>query len=192
MNEERAARVVVWSKELLADPRTVVLDTETTGLGSEAEVVEVAVLRVDGEVLFDALMRPATARIDPGAARVHGLTEAMLAPYPPLGARWPELAPLLSRGRVVVYNERFDRRLLGQSVRANGLEIPRFLEQPWECAMRQYAEFRYAVGGSRYYRWQKLDDACRQMQVRLDVRAHRALADCQRTLALLRKMAAIG
>ena len=36
----------------------VIFDTETTGLGPDAEIVEVAALKVDGTVLLDTLLKP--------------------------------------------------------------------------------------------------------------------------------------
>ena len=36
----------------------VIFDTETTGLGPDAEIVEIAALKVDGTVLLDTLVKP--------------------------------------------------------------------------------------------------------------------------------------
>ena len=186
-------RVVVWAKEIVGDRRTIILDTETTGLGDRAEVVELALLGVDGQVHFNSLLRPSRARVESGARRVHGIGDRMLVGAPGLDEVWEELEPLLQRSRVVVYNARFDRRLLRQSVAAAGLtDRHGSLRRHWECAMLQYASLAYAVGHSRYHRWQKLDEACRQMRVATDGTAHRALGDCQRTLGLLHKVAALA
>lgn len=49
---------VSWARWALVTRNVVILDTETTGLGADAEVVELAVLSPRGEVLFDSLVRP--------------------------------------------------------------------------------------------------------------------------------------
>ena len=55
-----------------------ILDTETTGLGDDAEVVELAVIDCAGAVLLDTLVRP-SGPVPAEAAAIHGITDAMAA-----------------------------------------------------------------------------------------------------------------
>src|SRR2546428_5639020 len=50
---EDRAEAVEWAREVLADPHAVVLDTETTDL--YGEIIEIAVLTMQGEVLLEGL-----------------------------------------------------------------------------------------------------------------------------------------
>ena len=53
-----ASNVVSWAQGVLADPATIFLDTETTGLDAYAELVDIAVVDAAGRVLLDSLVRP--------------------------------------------------------------------------------------------------------------------------------------
>jgi DNA polymerase-3 subunit epsilon len=59
-------------------PNALILDTETTGLDGDAEVVELAVIDCAGSVPLDILVRP-IGPIPVEAAAIHGITDAMLA-----------------------------------------------------------------------------------------------------------------
>lgn len=61
-------------------PNALILDTETTGLDGDAEVVELAVIDCAGSVPLDTLVRP-IGPIPVEAAAIHGITDAMLLGY---------------------------------------------------------------------------------------------------------------
>ena len=104
-------------------PDVLIVDTETTGLGNRAEVIEVAAIDTTGAIRYEAMSLP-VGRISAGAARVHGLSRRKLKAG---GARpWPEvhaeLAAVLSGAAVVfAWNAGFDRRLLSQTAERHGL-----------------------------------------------------------------------
>lgn len=95
----------------------VVLDTETTGLDPRnARIVEVAVIRVDGEQLsskppFRRLVRPGIG-IPAVAVRIHGIDESMLVDAPDFPALWPELAGYLGDSTIIGHAISFDMALL--------------------------------------------------------------------------------
>lgn len=123
---ENVARTVAaaW---LSANP--LFLDTETTGLDDTDQVCEIAILDVDGAVLFSSLVRPSCS-MNPGAAGVHGITQEELAHAP----AWPEVhgtvAAILAGRLVIAHNADFDSRLLSQTCRAYGLDTP---PAEWDC-----------------------------------------------------------
>ena len=70
----------------------VLWDTETTGIGRTAEIVQIGVLASDGSVLLDTLVRPLNRkRISADATAIHGITMKMLVDAP----SYPELVPAL-------------------------------------------------------------------------------------------------
>jgi DNA polymerase III epsilon subunit-like protein len=158
-----------WAREVLADPRTAVLDTETTGL--RGYVVEVSVY--DGErFLIDTLVNPLAA-IEPGAQRVHGLTAAELADAPVFGKVWPALEGILASRRIIVYNVDFDSAVIRRELarlKAGGAG----LTMGWECAMRHYSDWQAGMHDARF--------------VRLNG-GHRAGEDCKAVFDRLREMA---
>jgi DNA polymerase III subunit epsilon len=173
--------------EWLNDSRTVILDTETTGMGARDEILELSVLGLDG-TLFDELIRPVGLTEWPEAERIHGISPEMVKGKPGLGAYSARLWQLLGDRRIVVYNAPYDKRMLSQSLEANGL-LDWSKECVWQDVMVPYA--KYWGDYSRYhgnYRWQSLTNACAQQGVTIE-NAHRALGDCRMTLALIQKLA---
>jgi DNA polymerase-3 subunit epsilon len=177
------------ARKLLETPDAIIVDTETTGLGWTAEIVQLSIIDITGNVIIDQLVRPALATIEEDAAAVHGKTWKMVKNMPTLSHYLPQLDKL--RGRTAIaYNAEFDSRMLVQSARANGSAELRdvFMSWNWVCAMEAYAEFwgEYDYHGN--YRWQKLATACRQQGIGV-VNAHDAMGDARMTLALLAKLA---
>lgn len=83
----------------------VVWDTETTGLGRTAEIIQIGVLAPDGSVLVDSLVRPLGRQTMPrDLAAIHGISIKTLAGAP----SYPELVPTLIKtlkGKwVIAYN----------------------------------------------------------------------------------------
>lgn len=177
-----AARAAAW----LAS-NALILDTETTGLDGDAEVIELAVIDCTGQALIDTLVRP--CRPIPGeASAIHGITDQMVAAAPGWADVRGQLLDLLASGRhLVIYNASYDLRLIRQSDALHGLETPALAAH---CAMLTYAEHWGDIDERRGgYRWQRLGNAAAQQGVEIQGTAHRALADCLTTLGILRAMA---
>ena len=157
----------------------VFLDTETTGLGDNAEIVEISILNFDGSVLLDTLVRPRRP-IPFDAVQVHGITNEMVAAAPTWMHVWPQVENLLAGRHVGIYNAEFDLRMMRQSHQVIGLPWRNFPGQAF-CVMRLYADFY----GAR--RWQRLEDAGRQCRISLP-NSHRARDDTLLTLAVFKHM----
>jgi DNA polymerase-3 subunit epsilon len=170
-----------WAESLLARSDWAILDTETTGLDSQAEAIQVAIVGPDGSTLLDTLVRP-LRRIPYDAMAIHGITDAMVADAPAFGDVYPRLAELLTGKLVIAYNAAFDRRIIRQTALLNRLpDIP----VRWECAMEQYSRYVGQWSGRRGgYTWVSLPrpDALRG-------RKHQAIDDCLATLQVIRRMA---
>lgn len=172
------------------DENALILDTETTGLDSNAEIVEISIIDCTGAVLMDTLIKPARP-IPADATRIHGITNEMAASAP----TWVEVANQFEKiveGRtLVIYNADYDTRIIDQTTLAYfpypGLKIDA------ECAMLIYAEFYGEWDDYRNkFKWQRLGNAAAQQGVAIEGEAHRALADCRMTLGIIEAMAAGG
>ncbi|AVN50857.1 3'-5' exonuclease [Serratia sp. IR-2025] len=169
-----------------------ILDTETTGLGDDAEIVEVTIIDTAGRVLLNTLVKPRSV-IPASATAIHGITNEMVATAP----SWPHvcrsLYDIISGRKVVIYNSDFDTRILDQTNDDWGITIHFKIERPtFECAMLAYAEF-YGQNSERGgYKWQKLTAAAEQQGVIIEGTPHRALSDCLTTLGVIKAMAAGG
>ena len=170
-----------------------ILDTETTGLGDDAEVVELAVIDCAGAVLLDTLVRP-SGPVPAEAAAIHGITDAMLAEAPTWSEIHARFCDLVEGRQVVIYSREFDVRVINQTARRYGLQAPQGFDLVLDpgsihCAMQAYAEFRGEWSAEKgQYRWQKLSAAAAQQGVTV-TNAHRALGDCLMTLGVVRAMA---
>ncbi|MCF7989008.1 MAG: 3'-5' exonuclease [Thiohalocapsa sp.] len=155
--------------------RPVYLDTETTGLGPDAEIVEIAILETDGSALVDLRVRPKRP-IPPAATRVHGIGNWDVRDAP----SWPEVQEQVAaalRGRaLVIYNAAYDLRMLVQTAWLH--DSPRPPAETAFCAMKLYAEWYGEWNDIRgSYRWQRLGEAARQMGLAVPADLHSAAAD---------------
>jgi DNA polymerase-3 subunit epsilon len=162
------------------DSQPVFLDTETTGLRGDSEIVEISIIDHAGEELYGSLVRP-TRPIPPDAMRIHGITNDMVRSAPTWMQVWPEVNAVLQDKTVGIYNAEFDLKMMQASNRLYRL--------PWlsassrfVCLMKLYSQF---YGSSR---WQTLEAAGRQCRIPLP-NAHRARDDALLARALLVHMA---
>jgi len=185
MNLNRRKLVSQEAQSLLQD-HPVFLDTETTGLHLTAEVIEIGIVDDQANVLFDQLIRP-HGKIDPAAARIHGITFEMLKDAPPWDEVWPQAQAVLIDRRIGVYNVEFDLRLIKQSINRTWLRWA-LLDSNFFDIMKLYASY-YGDWDPihRSFRYQSLELAGRQCGIRLP-NAHRAVDDCLLTRALLHHM----
>ena len=155
-----------------------VVDTETTGLSRDDEVIELGAIlfafsRYSGRVLkeldrYHGFREPARP-ISWGAARKHGLTVDKLVGF---DLDYTRLAHLFYQAQLVIaHNASFDFRFV------SGL-VPNARETPWHCSMR----------GCSWKKWgfpsAKLDDLLEACEIER-VREHRALDDAEALLTLL-------
>jgi DNA polymerase III subunit epsilon len=171
------------------------LDTETTGTleSFNSQVVEIAVLNQDGQVLYQSLYKP-DIPMPRGASEVNGLTDERLADAPTFSQCWPDLVAVLTTTDVPIYvwNADFDRAMLLRTAKRFGLPVPEAISQKdrWRCAMKLHARWYGEWSTSKNdYRWQRLIDACEDLEIAEDTRNHRAVGDAQRTLHVLRAIA---
>jgi DNA polymerase III subunit epsilon len=166
--------VIAKAREFL-DQRPLYLDTETTGMGDQDEIVEVCIVEHDGTVLLESLVK-SSQPIPPQASRIHGITAAMVADAPAWHALWPDIREILANRPVGIYNAEFDLRLMRQTHRRAGLRWTAVGANAF-CIMQLYAQYYGEWDRARRsYRWQSLGNAGRQCSIALPNR-HRARED---------------
>lgn len=151
-------------------------DTETTGLGPEAEIIQVGIIDGLGNVLMDTLVK-CEGDIPEEATAIHGISKEDLANAP----TWPdiheEVCALLSNIEFLkIYNASYDLRLLRQTAKRYDLDVPKIRAL---CVMREYAGLHFDG------EWIKLTEACHYENIETkNLKAHDAIADCQMTRLL--------
>ena len=189
----RDRKTAAQSARAIVAARPLYLDTETTGLGSEAEICDIAVVDSDGSVILSTLIRPMRP-IPPEAEAIHGITNDMVNHAPLFGDVWPLLCRLFVGRPVVTYNAAYDSRLVEQSWTSlyatavtKGAGHGKHFD--YRCAMLLFAQF-YGDFNSirRSYKWQRLDVAARCAGYPAWA-AHRALGDTLATRAVVEWLA---
>lgn len=178
-----------WARELLTDD-FVILDTETTGLYSDAEIVQIAVIDKTGAVLLESLVKP-TQPIPAIATHIHGITDAMVADAPTFEELFNAILMAIGGKRVAVYNASFDVTMLHQSdqwhqQRRNpdwaccgydgwqGMAVWEDVMEPYSAWVGHWSSYHQS------YKWQRLPGG-----------GHTALSDCMACLRVIKRMAGI-
>ena len=123
-----------WSRKVLRRKRKhVILDSETTGLGKTDEIIQLAIIDLDGNTLFNKNIRPTKKkRISSDSTEIHGLTMDKLSDCPTFSELKVPVKAFLRRKTIITYNASFDKRLYRQSWQLADGYIPK---GDWDCAM---------------------------------------------------------
>jgi DNA polymerase III epsilon subunit-like protein len=175
------AKQIKWAKESLADPTTLIVDVETTGLlvkDPKTEVVSISMIDNQGRVAFSCLVNPQRP-IPIEAQRIHGIDDLAVRDAPPFPVVAPLIAGIMSNKRIVCFNAQFDVHLIVTLFQKYDIEVPDF---EVECAMEAYAAYigDWAVSKGDW-KWQKLPKLAYG-------KAHDSLVDCESTRLLMKKM----
>ena len=166
-----------WARKVLLREKDdwVILDTETTGL-YDAEIVQIGICNLDGEVIIDSLVKPTTS-IPEEVTSIHGITDEMVKDAPTFPKIYPQIVESLKEKQVLIYNKDFDIGILADCCRLHDLKLLE-LRKRSDCLMEWYAQY-YGDWSDyhRSYRWQALGGD------------HSAVGDCLAALKLLRGMA---
>lgn len=174
---------VSWAQRLVSDRQTVFIDTETTGLDGSAEIVDIAIVGVDGEILLDTLVKP-VRHIPSFVSRIHGIYDDDVTSAPSWCDVYEMAYPLLSGRPVVVFNVNFDRRIIQQCCTSSRLRLIDGADG-WHCAMKMYASYMGERGFG--YRSQKLENAARAFDIAPG--RHRALGDAEACRQVVHRIA---
>ncbi len=172
-----------WAQQRLSDPKTVVIDCETTGIlrnDPTTEIVQLTIMNAATRPLFSMLIKPAQPMRDE-LVDIHGISNEMVADSP----IFPQVAKLISfilEGKhVISYNMEFDWKLLIHLFGKYQIGKPEIAGA--SCAMDKYSEWKGEWNDSKQgIRWQKLPNLS-------GLPAHDALSDCVSTIRIMELMA---
>ncbi|NEZ65595.1 3'-5' exonuclease [Leptolyngbyaceae cyanobacterium CCMR0082] len=188
-------REAVNRAQVLINEGFTVIDTETTGFRN-GRVVEIAIAQsLDGvtKVLLDQRIKPSIP-IETQASEVHGITDADVAQCPSLSQVWLDVLRATSgTNNLVVYNLPYDRTVLKNSMRDDGIKLAfcQSSSRPgkvWHtgalmvCAMQIYAQYYGEPKSNGGVKNKKLPAAT-------GVAPHSAVGDCISTIELIKGIA---
>ena len=165
-----------------------IMDTETTGLDGNAEIIQIAIVDAKRNCVINSLVKPSNG-IPPEATEIHGITDDDVADAPAWEEVQRHVSKVLCGHDIIVYNAVFDRRMLYQTNQRHGLERVDWKQTgDWHCLMEQYSE-RHGDWSDYHqsYKWVRLEEAAHHQKIKVE-NAHTALGDCLMTYDLFYKM----
>lgn len=174
---------------LLEQDDWVLFDLETTGLGYDDKIIQIAVVDRTGRTLLDQCLDPQRPCPKESSA-IHHLHDPDLVGNPTFVEFHQDLAATVAGRRWVAYNIEFDRDKMRYECGTAWPELPWFDPPHTFCAMKSFAKF-YGDFSPRHgnFSWKKLVHAAEYCGVIVDAPPHSAIGDCLRTLGVLRYMA---
>ena len=173
---------IVWAKERLNDPNTLIIDVETTGFlnkDPDTEVVSLAMINPKGQIVLASLVNPQRP-IPLETQKIHKIEDRDVKNAMPWNVIGDIAAFQMAGKHVVCFNAGFDVHLIVHLLGKYNIPVPEF---DVSCAMEKYSQFVGEWSKSKGdYKWQRLPKLAFGS-------AHDSLVDCQSTLLLLKKMA---
>lgn len=152
----------------------VVLDTETTGIDEHDEIIQLSIVSMNGDVLFDSHFKP-TVKSHPKALKVHKLTNKFLSDKPRFADKWNEIEDVLKDKVIIIHNKPFDVKLINQTCERYGLKSTNTFDT--RCSL-QY--FKKKMNTS------KLEEVLKRLNlINGDEQLHNSLIDCQMVVKAL-------
>ncbi len=155
--------------------RSIVIDTETTGLSVKngGRVIEIGAVAVEnGQIVAElATLINTGTPISYGAFCVHGISEQMLAGKPTPYKVWPTFIEFVGNSPLVAHNAPFDQAFVQHELHL--LRMP--LANPWHCTVQLARRKLPCLANHR------LDTVYRYLFGRLpeELQRHRALDDAR-------------
>lgn len=177
----RDCQYAVQCEEFLNSDKYLILDTETTGLDWNDEIIELAILDTKGNVLYESMFKP-NQEIPREATSIHGITDDMVKDCPNFASEWEKIWTIIKDKTLLIYNDNFDTSMLYRTLEQHEIVLEDDFRFNSFCIMKFYQNYQ------QDRRWTSLSNACWEMDVKIK-QDHRALGDCQMVLELIKAIA---
>lgn len=148
------------------------LDTETTGISSIDEIIEISICTHDKRVVFDSILSSKVSCSDQ-ARSVHHISDEQIANGMPIEAAKVTLLELLEGKTIISFNADFDCQMLYQTFGITTKK--RFCVMKWSQSVLEYE------------RWPRLEKVCERLNIKQQ-ESHRSLVDTITTIDLFNKL----
>lgn len=179
-----------------------VIDTETTGLGPDDEILQCSIINGEGTKLFNSFFKPVRHESWPEAEAVNRISPASVAACPSFQSAERQIASILGKAQLIIgYNVRFDLGMLAANSALLSDLISGFDFSRIKDVMHAYAWINArenglteASDGTPRAKWQKLISCAAHYGFSFgeDGRFHDSLGDCLATLHCYRKIIETG
>lgn len=152
----------------------IILDTETTGLSYDDEIVQIGIIDMNGDTILDTFISTEHP-ISKEASNVNGICKENLVGKPTIKDLNIKLNEIFKDKTVLIFNNEFDIRMLYQSGFDGGIKS--------KCIMKLYMDY---MGSDRWIGLQRAMDL-EDVDIYQD---HSAINDCICVLELIKTIAA--
>ena len=110
-------KAILWARNVFENKdKYVILNTETSGLSRNDVVLDLALIDVDGNELFNSRIKPSKRkRISKEATAIHGIKMADLKDCPTFAEIKSQIESLVARKTAIIYNAEFDEKIIDQT-----------------------------------------------------------------------------
>ncbi len=177
-----------------ANPEKIlVIDTETTGLKSNDEILQLSIINWDEKIILDELFKPANKTRWTEASKINGIYPRHVKDQPSFYSKSHDVCEILQAADVLIgYNVQFDLNMLSQ----NGASI-----NPKENNIKIIDVMGISTEAYGYYnsyfdnkKWIKLTDSIERSGIETpeNGNAHNSLYDAICTLRLYKELSELG
>ncbi len=165
----------------------IIIDTETTGLNEDDEIIEISILSLTGETLLDTLVKP-KKEIPQFITKLTGITNEMVSKAPVFSDVLDDINRILKGKILLTFNAKFDIRMIDQSLKNYGLSFNYDIDSV-KCVMLEYAQY--------FGEYRKIEQDFKRKSLKKAIETeginlkqnHRSLGDCELVLELIKSIA---
>ncbi|MFA6735155.1 MAG: 3'-5' exonuclease [Sphaerochaetaceae bacterium] len=176
---EEKKKAAAWARSVIERKDVLLFDTETTGLGPDARIVEISVLSTQGRLIASELLDPEIVMPEK-VSMINGITAVMLQGRRKFWEIAPNVARLMSDGTFVAWNTPFDIARLQYEFERISFLYP---SPDIDDAMVRYCRF-----SGRTENRCAMHKASDELGITM-TQQHRSAGDCRMMLEIIRRMA---
>lgn len=152
----------------------VILDTETTGLNDDDQVIQLTIIDLKGKTLINSYFYT-DQPVHWAAQKVHNISNKTIKKAPKWTNRWAEIEEILKNKIILAHNKSFDLRLIEQTCDRHNIKIDFDIQSA--CTL-EYSRYKYSIG--------KLSEVARHLGVKFNSNElHNSLVDCNLCLHVI-------
>ena len=159
-------------QEVKLDENLIILDTETTGFGRSAEVLQLGMIDGTGKVLWDELYDTVWTPTWEQAEEIHGISPEMVSNEDPIWVDMPEIRALLEGKSLAIFNAVYDSTVMPDGLTSAKEKL---------CIMNAFKHHTQSKKYNLILAAESFADYTFPEEDR-----HTAVGDCKATLAVLR------
>lgn len=138
----------------------ITVDTETTGIGSDDQIIQLSIVNLNNEILFNEYFKPSVA-ISQEATNVHGITMEQLLDKPSFSVFSDQILKLLRDKYIIGYSIDFDIRMIKNHLPSvENLGFTGLID-----LIKIYAEYHGVLSSRGGYKLQKLSKALNDLSI---------------------------